>query len=266
VRANPIPASVTLASSLALPLFLSGCLFPGEPESRGVKLSEAMTSSAKGDRQDLGGRSANETYTSDDTTSTTLTHDSDGSFLGVIFDKSEYAWQLPVEVRYSIPFSGEIQRFTHFTLTPLSHEDEHNYWGIYLGGAIVDLESGSLPDLGTESPWLLDAGISYRRYLNKSRTAFSPYVAASFGYQLLGWRYRNEIVVGGDTIKWDALHSLAGYAGFGVSTRRDSRVSFFAEVGAGGTAFLGTTLQGFDNDVFDCFGFYSFKVGMSLKF
>jgi hypothetical protein len=261
-----IPALITLASWLMLPLFFSGCLIPNETESRGVKLSDAMTSSAKGDQQDLGGNKTRETYTSDDSTSTTHAHGTGGSIIGVVYEESEYAWLMPLEVRYSIPFSGDIEGLTHFALTPVSYEDEHNFWGFFVGGAIVDLESGSLPDLGTKCPWLLEAGFGYRRYLNKSRTAFSPYVAASVGYQLLGWSYRNKIIVGGDTIGRDALNALEGYVGFGVSTRRDARVSFFCEVGVGGTLFLGTTLQGFDNDVFDDFGFYSFKAGVSLKF
>ena len=151
-------------------------------------------------------------------------------------------------------------------MTPASLENDHNFFGVYVGGAIVEFESGSLPDLATKCPWMLEAGLAYRRYLNHPRTFLSPYFTARVGYQMLAWDYRSPIVVGNETIHGDFLNGVEGYVGFGVSTMRDSHWGLFGEVGVGGTAFLGATNHGFDNDVFEDFAFVSFKVGLSIKF
>jgi hypothetical protein len=247
-------------------LLLSGCFLPGDNDSRGVKLSDAMKSSASGDRKDLG-RTVQTENDNDDKDGDASTHVSvDSNFSGGFYKKAEYAWQFPADVSYVTPFNGDIQGMTRFTLTPLAVEDEYSFFGFYAGGASLDLKSGSLPDLAIEDPFILRGGLIYRRYLNSSRPALSPYVTTSVGYESLWWRYRNSIVVGDDTISGDILSAWEGYVGFGVSTRRDQHVSFFAEVGVGGMVFDGTTEQGFDNDVFDEFGYFSFKAGASLKF
>lgn len=250
---------------LALPLLLPGCILPGDHESRGVKLSDAMNASAKGDQRDLGGNSS---YKPTPDANATVTSDTaDGAdFAGASYDNADYFWQVPVDVSYSIPFNGEIQGITHFTLTPVCLEDERNFLGLYVGGAIVDLKTGSLPASAVDETRMFETGLTYRRYLNSARTAFSPYIAASAGYVWLGWDYRNAVVAGGDTIRSDSLNGGEGSVALGISTRRDSRVSAFGELGLGGTVFSDTTSQGFDNDVFHNFGFVSFKVGVSLKF
>jgi hypothetical protein len=112
----------------------------------------------------------------------------------------------------------------------------------------------------------LEAGFTYRRYLSASHTFISPYVTANVAWQMLRWDYRNPIVADGDMIRSDRLNSLGGYAGFGVATRRKSRLSLFGEVGVGGTLFVGETDEGFNNDVFADFGCFSVKAGLSLKF
>jgi len=113
---------------------------------------------------------------------------------------------------------------------------------------------------------VLTGGLTYRRYLNSSRTAISPYVGANLGFEVLVWEYRNPIVSGGDTIRHDDLSAGQGAVVFGVSTRRDKPLGFFGEVGLGGTLFFSETDQGFKNDVFDNYGFFSVKAGLSFKF
>ena len=266
MRTSQIRTLIKLAFVLAFPLLLSGCISPDESESRGVKLSDAMKSSAKGDQQHLGGSNPhNDTSPNVDANVTTDTAGS-SDFSEVNYDKSEYTWQVPVDVSYSVPFNGDIQGITHFTLTPLSFEDERNFIGLYVGGAIVDLKPGSLPDLGVDRTWMFETGLTYRRYLNSSWTAFSPYIAVSAGYVLLNWDYRNPVVADGDNIQSDSLEGAEGSVAFGISTQRNSRVSFFGEVGVGGTVFLDTTTQGFENDVFHNFGFVSIKAGLTVKF
>ena len=127
-------------------------------------------------------------------------------------------------------------------------------------------EPGSLPDSAVDRSWMLESGLTYRRYLNSSRPAISPYISANVGYLLLNWSYHNQIYACGDAIQSDSLNGAEGSVAFGLSTRRDSRVSFYGEVGVGGTAFADTTNRGFINDVFHDFGFLSFKAGVSVKF
>jgi hypothetical protein len=254
---------------LAMSFLLSGCIIlSGERSSRGTNLSEAMESSAQGGGEPLSG-SGSGSYSdvgvaADEDTTTSII--AGGDVTTVQYDKRDYVWQLPVDVAYSMPFSGDIRALTHFTISPLSFESEENLLEVYVGGATVAYVSGSLPDRATKSPWMFESGLTFRHYLNHSRTALSPYIAARVGYELLNWTYRNAIVADGDTIRGDSLDGVEGYVGFGVSTRRDYRLSAFGEAGVGGTAFACTSWQGFDNDVFASFGYVSIKVGMSLKF
>jgi hypothetical protein len=106
----------------------------------------------------------------------------------------------------------------------------------------------------------------YRRYFNNSRTALSPYLAASAGFTLLNWSYRSPVTADGETFQSDSLYGAEGTLAIGITTRRDYRFGAFAEAGIGGNAFAPVTVNGFDNDVFNDFGFFIFKVGVSLKF
>ncbi len=266
LRANQNPALTGLTSILAIPLVLCGDFFvPDETASRGVKLSAAMDASAKNDRQDLGGDS-NQNCSPDAETHSSIGSLIFGGMMGVSYDTSDYYWQLPVEVNYATPFNGDIQSITHFIVTPLSIEEDRDFFGIYIGGAIVDLKPGSLPDRGADGTWMLETGLSYRHYLNSPKTALSPYFACRIGYVLFNWDYRNPIVAGGDTIQSDSVGGIEGSIALGISTWRDSRVSFFSEVAVGGTGFSDTTSQGFENNVFGKFGFFSVVAGLSIKF
>lgn len=225
-----------------------------------------MNASATGDRHDLGGSSSGGGHSSDvDVAVSGSSGDSTG-FAGTSYDKREYNWQILADVSYSTPFNSDIESITHFTLMPFCLEDERNFLGAYVGGATVEFKSGSLPDNATKNPWMFEVGLAYRRYLNSSRTAISPYIGANLGFDLLLWDYRNLIVSGGDTIKRDALGAGQGAVVFGVSTRRDKPLGFFGEVGLGGTLFFTKTGEGFENDVFDNYGFFSVKAGLSFKF
>ena len=265
MRAIPLPNLIRLAFALAVPLFFSGCTLPGESASRGVKLSDAMQASANNDRHDLGGDSSRDTSSDVDVHVAGDTA-AGADFVGASYDKKDYTWQVPVDVSYALPINSDFAGITHFTLTPLSIEDEENFVGVYVGGALVDFKSGSLPARAVDQTWMLETGLTVRHYLNSSRTAFSPYLAASAGYALLYWDYRNPVIADGDTISSDCLSAVEGSVAFGISTRRDKWVTLFGEAGIGGTVFWSTTNQGFDNDVFHSFGFLSVKAGLSVKF
>jgi len=260
-----------------LPLILSGCIVLPEEQghSRGVSLSSAMKSSASGDRQNLGGNNSQTTYSTIDVAATggaaagagaSEGSGGSGDFAMISYENSEYNWQELFDVSYSKPFNNDIQGITRFTLTPVSVENDHNFLGLYIGGGIVDLKRGTLPDLAVDRSWMFDVGLSYRHYLNSSWTTFSPYIAGNVGLATLNWHYRTPIYSGSDTIRSDSLLGAEGSVGFGISTRRDSHVSVFGEIDLGGTVFSCETEQGFDNDVFRNFSYVSVKAGLSVKF
>ncbi|MDD5139223.1 MAG: hypothetical protein PHY43_03060 [Verrucomicrobiales bacterium] len=256
---------------VVLPLFLSGCvILPDEQESRGVKLSDAMQVSANGDRHDVGGRSSQDYFasTSETTTASAAVSSGSGGVMDatVSYDKAEYDWQMLADVSYSLPINSQFESLTHFTLTPVAIEDEHNCFGLYLGGADVQLKSGSLAGRATDRTWMLESGLTYRYYFNHSRTALSPYITASAGFTWFNWSYRSPVISDGETFHSDSLYGAEGTLAIGISTRRDYRVSAFAEAGIGGTVFAPVTVNGFDNDVFHDFGFVSFKAGIAVKF
>jgi len=184
----------------------------------------------------------------------------------VSYDEGEYFWQGTFSLGYTMPFSGQIESMTHYTVMPIAFEEERGFLGLYLGGATVRYESGSLPDSATRDPWMFEVGLTLRQHLNHPRTGFSPYLTASAGYELMLWKYRNPIVAGGDVIEGDSLGGGTASIGFGVATRRDSHIGAFVEAGVGGTLFACETGEGFHNDVFDNFGYFYARAGVSLKF
>ena len=258
---------------------LTGCISDfddlGEHTSRGVPLSQAMQTSANGGGQvpahhESGG---GQEYAYNESNSETPASSSGGGGGGgggdltfVSYDDRDYLLQLPFDVSYAVPFGGNIQSLTRFTLTPLSVEDEHNLFGVFVSGDIVKMRPGSLPDRSLDDSWMFESGIAYRYYFTPAHTFLCPYISASAAYQLLGWNYRNAIIVNGDTITSDSLDGAGGYVGLGVTINRESHLSFFGEAGVGGTVFIGDTYQGFNNDVFSDYGYFSLKVGLSLKF
>lgn len=241
----------------------------GEHGSRGVSLSQAMQASASGGGKVSSGYDSGETYTPVETesgTETAVSGGGGGPLALVDYDNQTYPLQMLLDVAYAVPLNGDIQSLTRFTLTPFTIENNHNFLGLYVAGDIVELQPGSLPDRAVNNSWMLESGISYRYYFTPAHTFFSPYLSANVGYQLLRWDYRNAIIVNGDTITSDSLDAVGGYAGLGIAIKRNSHLSFFGEAGFGGTVFVGDTYQGFDNDVFSDFGYFTVKVGLSLKF
>ena len=228
-----------------------------------------MQTSASGGGKVSSGYSSGETYTPVETesgTETTVSSGGGGPLALVDYGDHDYPLQMLLDVAYVVPLNGDIQSLTRFTLTPFTIENNHNFLGLYVAGDIVELQPGSLPDRAVNNSWMLESGISYRYYFTPAHTFFSPYLSANVGYQLLRWDYRNAIIVNGDTITSDSLDAVGGYAGLGIAIKRNSHLSFFGEAGFGGTVFVGDTYQGFYNDVFSDFGYFTVKVGLSLKF
>jgi hypothetical protein len=179
----------------------------------------------------------------------------------------DFRMQVPVDVAYSIPFNGEFQSITRFTITPICLENDRGSIGLFLSGDIVDLNPGSLPASAIDNAWMLEAGIAGRLYLNPAHAFISPYFSANLALQDLFWDYRNPVYTSdGGVIQSDTLLGMGGYAGFGVAFYRSSHLNLFGEAGFGGTVFVDQTGQGFNNDVFHDFGYFSVKAGLCVKF
>lgn len=238
---------------------------------RGIPLSEAMEASASGEHEPLHDSSSRSRVP--DSYDVAVSPRPSGSGGGgggdfelVTYDDRDFTWQVLFDTAYSKPFNGSIDSLTRFTLTPFSFEDEHNYGGVFIAGAIVTLVPGSLPDRAVKNPWWFEAGFTYRYYLIDSHHLCSPYVTGSASFQALLWSYQNSVTLDGETVSGDALAGGGGYAGFGVVVERNKRLNVFGEIGIGGTVFYGTTREGFNNDVFANFAYFSVKAGLSLKF
>jgi hypothetical protein len=268
---------------LAMPLLLTGCesliesmLEPGSSsggsQSRGVPLSKAMESSASGSREPLHGSGSQEThswepYSSADTSAgvAVATGSSGGTQVSGSGDE-DFRVEIPFDVAYSVPFGGEFRSITRITLTPLCVEDDRFSLGFFLAGDIMGLRPGTLPDNAIEGAWMLEGGFSGRLYLNHAHAFISPYISANIALQCLFWEYRNPVFIDGEEINHDALGGVGGYVGFGVALNRNQHLSVFGEAGVGGTGFVDQTVQGFENDVFHGFGYFTVKAGLCIKF
>jgi len=244
----------------------------GGSHSRGVSLSQAMESSAGGSRESLHGSGSRESHDRESYSSVgtsadiALTTGSGGSAAAPSLEERRYALAIPLDVAYSVPFNGEIESLTRFTLTPICLENERNSFGLFVGGDLVELQPGSLPDRAVKNTWMFELGMAYRRYFNDPHVFVSPYLALNAAIQALYWDYRNPVYVDGDKIESDSLNGFGGYAGLGVAFGRSKHLNFFAEAGFGGTVFTAETVEGFHNDVFSDFGYFTVKAGLSIKF
>ena len=159
-------------------LTLTGCLTDySENGSRGVPLSQAMKASASGSHERLHGNEANDTgpYFNADVNAGAST--GGGGFSLVSYEKRDWDYQALADAAGLVPFNGEIKSLARFTVTPISTEDDYNYLGLFLGGDVVKLQPGSLPDRAVDGIWMFEAGLDYRRYLTKAHVFISPYIS-----------------------------------------------------------------------------------------
>ncbi|HVU28627.1 MAG TPA: hypothetical protein VHG71_12940 [Verrucomicrobiae bacterium] len=261
--------SAKLSIFITTLFLLGGCCFDFEDQnSRGIPLSKAMEASASGGGKLLTGQNSESSNPSVEVNASTPLLSKGGGFdLDLVdYGNTTYTWQIPFDISYSVPFNGEIQSLTRLTLTPISVENDHHFVGLFIGGDIVNLQPGSLPDKATDNTWMLEGGIAYRYYFTPAHAFLSPYFSANISYQILTWDYRNSIIADGQNISGDSLSGVGGYMGIGAAIKRNSHLSFFGEVGLGGTVFFPQSNQGFDNDVFSNFGYFNVKAGMTIKF
>jgi hypothetical protein len=241
----------------------------GGGHSRG-SLSGAMKASASGSTEPIhgSGHSESHSYSSSDTEVTGAATAGSGGGWTLSGDKDrDFRFQVPVDVAYSVPFNGEFQSITRFTITPICVEGDRVSLGVFVSGDAVGLKPGTLPDNAIDDAWMLEIGLAGRVYFNRAHAFISPYFTASFAGQMLYWDYRHPVYTSdGDKIESDSLGGVGGYAGLGVAFYRSSHFNLFGEAGVGGTVWDAQTTQGFDNDVFHDFGYFSVKAGCYVKF
>ncbi len=266
---------IQVSAGCLMLLTLSGCVDMDNCEStggsRGVSLSNAMHASASGSKEPLAGSSSSSYHYADGAPAVTaggagFGGAAAGGSSSLDYGDGDYQFQALLDAGYQVPFGGDIKAIEPITATPLSFEYKNNFVGLDLGGAAVKLKPGSLPDQAITDPVMLRAGFVFRHYVNGPHTFLSPYLSAGLDYQFFMWNYRNPVQAGTDTITADDLQGVTGYAGLGLAIARNKRLSVFGEADIGGTAFAPQTDQGFNNDVFDNFGYLGVKAGLSLKF
>jgi len=258
---------------LGLLLTLTGCLLDDDGDystgshSNGVPLSQAMHASASGGGEVHSSHSSSSSYSYYNSDSDSdSTGGGGGATVAGIGPVSDFDITVPMDVSYVVPFGGEIRSITRFTLTPISLENEQGNMGIYIGGDVVDLRPGSLPASAVDRTRMLEVGVDGKYFLNKPHAFVSPYISGSMGLQSLYWHYRNPVFLDGNEITSDVLAAFNVYGGLGLAFQRNSHLYFFTEAGLGGTVFRDQTGEGFDNDVFHNFGYFSMKAGMCVKF
>ncbi len=281
-----ISGLIQVSAGCLMLLTFSGCMGVDNCEStggsRGVSLSNAMHASASGSKEPLTGTSSTSDHSVDSKPTATTggagfsgiaagAGTSGASYSGsggsvANSDDNDYQFYALMDVGYQTPFGGDIKTIEAITATPLSFEFNNNFMGFDLGGSAVKLKPGSLPDRAIEDPVMLRAGFVFRHYVNGPHTFLSPYLSAGMDYQAFLWNYRDPVEVGSDIIASDVLEGVTGYAGLGLAIARNKRLSVFGEADIGGTIFAPQTDQGFNNDVFDNFGYVGVKAGLSLKF
>jgi len=233
-----------------------------------------MKASASGSTEPVpgSGRSESHTYTSVDssanvTVAAASSSSSTSSSAGTTqspFDEGRI--QMLLDVGYSVPFNGQFKSITRYTFQGC-FENDRFCGGVYASIDPVEMKSGTLAADAVKNTIMLELGFSGRYYLNPAHAFISPYFSANLGAQYLFWDYRHPVYTSdGDKITSDSLPAVGGYAGFGIAFWRNSHVNLFAEAGFGGTAFLSQTKEGFENDVFDDFGYFSVRAGLGVKF
>ena len=165
---NGILCAKVLALTAGL-FLLNGCLLEGVDYDtvgggssvRGASVSDAMKASASGGGS-VAGSSSHDAGTivwrdNNDSAVGGGVAVSGGAALGdyysekkfaVEYDDRKYLWQVPLAVSYAVPFHGPIDSLTRFSLTLVTLETEHHYFGVFFGGDIVGMKSGSLAALG----------------------------------------------------------------------------------------------------------------------
>ena len=116
---------------------------------------------------------------------------------------------------------------------------------------------------------LLNAGLEFQRFSTPSYTFIGHYFLFGFDYNLLLWSYKNPIEIREngrltETISSDMLRGLGVYAGTGLNIIQTRHVLFGGSACPGTILWIGSTREGFDNDVFKNFMYIKFKLFLQV--
>lgn len=144
-------------------------------------------------------------------------------------------------------------------------ETKHTGFGLFLLAGDVEFKDGSRTDQAAYDAFVLGWGGGLRLYLTPAKTLLRPYVTGDMSWLWVHWRYRDEVVSGGERVRSDFKQAIDGYAGVGLLIGSNKRVNLFGEIGVGGVVFVGTTGNEVNSDLFDSFGYVGAKVGLRLS-
>lgn len=271
---DKISPGIKKSALLFLPLFLTGCFsFVADrhhhSRSHGVPLSEAMKSSAAGSQTPLpGGGGSHDSFHADHAAGRGYSAVSAGGGTALAHGNDDVTGEdflFTLSTEQIVPFENYIRGITRVALN-LGGRDDYNYFGFSFGLGAVTFRDGSLPDLAVTEAWMADLGLTYRRYFAEPHVFLNPYATAGLYCQGMHWRYRTAVNLGGDIIKSDGIGGGGGFLGAGLTIKGGDVLDLFGEVRVGQSWFDAETSEGFANNVLDDFGYYSFTVGLSLKF
>jgi hypothetical protein len=163
-------------------------------------------------------------------------------------------------------FGDGYKSFTQGRLGGEMLERDQHGPAVFVFGGLVELDENSLAHEIVHDPAVIGFGLGYRYYFTRKHTFIRPYASVEGEFLWMAWRYRNAIISGDETIKYDSTEGADGYVGLGLILGSNKFMNFFGEIGAGGGFFLGTTDEGLENDIFDPYGYIGVRVGLRFRF
>ncbi len=122
---------------------------------------------------------------------------------------------------------------------------------------------------------IANLSLQYKGFLTPPYTFMGSYFLIGGGYSHLFWKYENSIqadeyddygnIIGTDTISNDSLGGLDLFCGLGFNIVQTKNFQLGGELVPGIIVWYWETVQGFDNDVFDPFGYVKFRLVLNFN-
>lgn len=173
---------------------------------------------------------------------------------------------LTLSVEHRRMFGHGYKSFTEGRLGGELIEDDHHGLAAFIFGGLIELEKSTSTRGAAHDPGVVGFGLGYRYYFTHEHTFIRPYVAVEGQFLWMAWKYREAVVFGDETIRYDSTKGADGYLGFGIFLRSNKFVNLFGEIGAGGGFFPGDTDEGLENDLFGPYGYIGVRVGLTIRF
>ena len=177
------------------------------------------------------------------------------------------SYHLDTSFGYRHPLNGDYDWILPATVSFGKMLDDCNSLDGVFGGGVVELKPGSPADAQAHQPFFLELGVAWRHYFADRKATWKPYLTAGASVLWMTWEYRQSVDSPhfGDITR-DFLEGADGYAGVGLSVRLQKRLNCFGEVDAGGVGYLSKTYSGEHNNLFQNYGYVTFRGGLSWTF